>query len=143
MNIFFNSLEKLRDDLSREKFSKISFLIVNSFEEGSINRHDVFQNITSISVYQDDEKAKVWEMYKAETDDMVIFDRCNRVVKHIKWPDSIITNGVVKDYLIKASKIRLCPKPCENVKSFNSTVKMIVSTLNASILSNSSNKDKI
>ena len=53
----------------------ISYLIVNSFEASSNNKLDVFRNITTIDVYQDNPKAKVWDLYNANTDDMVIFDK--------------------------------------------------------------------
>ena len=54
-------------------------------------------------------------MYKAETDDMVIFDKCNRVVFHLTWPDSIITTGKVKESLIKAYTQNQCSQSCDRM----------------------------
>ena len=65
----------MRDELASANYTKISYLIVNSFEASSNNKLDVFRNITTIDVYQDNPKAKVWDLYKVDTDDMVIFDK--------------------------------------------------------------------
>lgn len=69
------SLATLRDELTRDNYSKISFLIVNTFQSSSNNRLDAFRSVTSIDVYQDTEMEKVWESYNASKDDMLIFDR--------------------------------------------------------------------
>ena len=73
--MFIFRLGELRDELEKEGYSKISYLIINSNQPGSINRLDVFQSITTINAYQDNDKEKVWESYNADTDDMLIFDK--------------------------------------------------------------------
>jgi hypothetical protein len=106
------SLATLRDELNKEGFSKISFLIVNTYQVGSINRLDVFRQATSINVYQDTEKEKVWESYNANKDDMIIFDSCDRLVYHLKLPETVITSGKVKEALKKAYKENICEGKC-------------------------------
>ncbi len=88
---------------------------MNSFEPKSNNRLDVFRNITSINIFQDNTKARIWELYNAETDDMIIFDKCNRVVFHLALPDSIITSGKVKESLVKAYNQNQCSQTCDNI----------------------------
>ena len=111
---FVYSLEKLRDELIQNKFTGIKFLIINSFEEGSKDRLDRFHNVTSISVEQDTTEDRVWELYEAESDDIVILDKCLRVVFHLSLPDSVVTDGIVKKSIIKAYAQNQCTQSCVN-----------------------------
>jgi hypothetical protein len=54
-------------------------------------------------------------MYNGNTDDMLVFDRCNRLVKHLKLPEAIANpeGGVVKDAIKQAYD----DSPCGNDKT--------------------------
>ena len=67
------SLGQLQAQLADEGYPDIKFLIVNSNEPKSLNKASVFN--TSVPILQDTHKIRVWELYNATTDDMLIFDR--------------------------------------------------------------------
>ena len=112
--MLFYRLEELQDELIKENFTNISFLIINSYKSGKIYGIESFKSAKSISVYQDNYKARVWELYKAEMDDIIIFDECNQLVFHLTWPDSMINTGKVKESIIKSFSENLCEKNCFN-----------------------------
>ena len=43
---------------------------------------------------------------------MLIFDSCDRLVFHLKLPETVITSGKVKEALIKAYKENICEGNC-------------------------------
>ena len=90
-------------------------MIVNSIKEDSSNKTDAFKNLTSVPVYQDNTQARVWEMYKAETFDVVIFDKCNRVVFHLSLPESVVQKGFIKESLIAAYTKKQCSQSCDRM----------------------------
>lgn len=65
-------LGELAKELNESNYN-VSFVIVNHFEKESVGRGDVFAQ-SQLPVLQDIQKLNVWNLYKVDTDDMLIFD---------------------------------------------------------------------
>lgn len=109
-------LEDLEKELISEGITKISFVIVNPHETKDYELLSKFRNTTNIKIVQDMKEINVWTNYKGITDDMFIFDRCNRMVKQITLPESNIKNGIVKKEILKAYKKSPCGRSCRHYR---------------------------
>jgi hypothetical protein len=66
----------LKKELEKEGINDISFVIVNSHFDGDFGHSDLLRQVSGdIPVLQDTKEMYAWSFYKAEVDDMIIFDK--------------------------------------------------------------------
>ncbi|XP_078621309.1 uncharacterized protein LOC144887783 [Branchiostoma floridae x Branchiostoma japonicum] len=91
--------ESLRSTLVEEGLTDISFGAVNShlytapLEIGEIERRVGFP------VYQDTAEEEIWKLLDARKDDFIIYDRCGRLVRHVRMPQAHMDNPDVENII--------------------------------------------
>ncbi|CAF1002965.1 unnamed protein product [Brachionus calyciflorus] len=101
------NLGLLDNELKAENKS-VAILIVNSYDYDCIGRSHIFRNLTHVNVFQDIPKMDVWRINNASIDDMIIFDKYNRMVKHLSMPDSFVHSGSVKQAILEIYNKDMC-----------------------------------
>nr|DBA23700.1 TPA: hypothetical protein GDO54_014591 [Pyxicephalus adspersus] len=90
-------------------------MVINNQEERSRLKHDELKSRVSeyIPVYQQEvEQPDVWKQLNGNKDDFLIYDRCGRLVKHIKLPYAFLQFNYVED----AIKSVYCENTCGDCK---------------------------
>lgn len=75
-------------------------MVINHQDEHSrLKYHELESRISkNIPVYQqEEEQPDVWRLLKGNKDDFLIYDRCGRLVKHIKLPYAFLQFSYVED----------------------------------------------
>lgn len=104
-------MDDLRLKLENERYTKVSFMIVNNQGERFRLKYQELRSRLSdhIPVYQQEEdQPDVWSLLQGNKNDFFIYDRCGRLVKHIGLPFSFLQFSYVED----AIKSAYCESSC-------------------------------
>ncbi|CAJ0968563.1 unnamed protein product [Ranitomeya imitator] len=108
-------LDELRVKLENDNYMNVSFIVVNHQEEDSRAKYNELKIRVSeyIPVYQQEEgQADIWSLLKGIKNDVFVYDRCGRLVKHLTLPFSFLQFNYVED----AIKQVYCGTTCGECK---------------------------
>uniref|UniRef100_A0A8C4Y207 Selenoprotein P n=1 Tax=Gopherus evgoodei TaxID=1825980 RepID=A0A8C4Y207_9SAUR len=103
----------LRVKLENEGLVNISYMVVNHQGiHSQLKIHTLREKVSeNITVYQQSEtQTDVWTTLNGNKDDVLIYDRCGRLVYHLGLPYSFLTFPYVEDSI----KIAYCEYKCGN-----------------------------
>ncbi|CAH1249367.1 SELENOP [Branchiostoma lanceolatum] len=103
--------ERLRSTLVEEGLDDISFGVVNSHLRNAPLEIGEIEGRVNFPVYQDTAQDDIWSLLDARKDDFIIYDRCGRLVRHVRMPQAHMDNPDVEN-IIRAAYYQSPCGPC-------------------------------
>lgn len=103
--------------------SQVSFVAINM--RGDRNAHRL-KNIVNFPVYQDNIMWNIWSKLGGQKDDFLIFNKCGRLIAHMKSPK--LNMSFKKRVWKKIKKGKRCGKKCRNLAVQTIKIRKIVTS---------------
>lgn len=139
------ALERMAFNLIRSNHIGITYHIINSKHEiAQMYISELTRRATTIPVYQDNEKEKVWETLEGGKDDLYIYDRCGRLTFYLPYPYSLLfypytMGGILSTYY--DNPCGPCPLPNEEKRNDENNFPPCEEVANRTVQANTTNNN--